>query len=54
MKIGTITKEHIRKNDRKISRELELENQSGWVGTHKVHKSQKNYYRKKKHKNLDY
>lgn len=54
MKIGTITKEQIRKNDRKISRELDLVDSNGWVGTHKVHKSKKNYSRKKKHKNLDY
>ena len=51
MKIGTITKEQIRKNDKKISRELELENQTGWTATHKVHKSKKNYTRKNKHKN---
>jgi hypothetical protein len=54
MKIGTITKEQIRTNDRRMSRELELENSTGWTSKHKVHKSKKNYSRKKKHRNLDY
>ena len=54
MKIGTRTQEQYLKNERKISREIELENQSGWTAKHKVHKSMKNYSRKKKHKNLDY
>lgn len=47
MKIGTITKEQLRKLDRKVSREANLGN--GWIGTHKVHKSNKTYSRKPKH-----
>ena len=54
MKIGTFTREQFIKNERKISREIEMENQSGWVSKHKVHKSKKNYSRKKKHKSLEY
>ena len=54
MKIGTFTQEQRLKNERRISREIELENQSGWTSKHKVHKSNKNYSRKNKHKNLDY
>ena len=54
MKIGTYTKELIRKAERKASRELELENQSGWVANRKVHHSKKNYSRKKKHKLSDF
>ncbi len=54
MKIGKITKEQLRKIDRKILREVELENSTGWVSKHKVHKSKKNYTRKRKHmKGLD-
>jgi len=49
MKIGKITKEQLRKVDRKISREIELEGLTGWVSKHKVHKSKKNYTRKIKH-----
>ena len=37
-------------NNRKISREMEYENQDGWKANEKVHKSQKNYSRKSKHK----
>ena len=53
MKIGTYAKEQQRISNRKISREIELENKSGWTAIHKTHKSKKNYSRKKKHKSLD-
>ena len=46
-----ITKEQILKNHKKINREIELMDSVGWVAKHKVHKSKKNYTRKKKHKN---
>ena len=42
-------KDYIKAN-RKGSRDAELESENGWVGTHKVHKSKKNYTRKIKHK----
>lgn len=48
--IGKFTKWDSIKLDRKISREIELENSTGWVCRHKVHKSLKNYSRKTKHK----
>lgn len=35
---------------RKASREIELEFNDGWTAKHKVHKSEKNYTRKTKHK----
>jgi len=38
------------KANRRGSREAELENQTGWVGKHKIHKSDKIYTRKVKHK----
>jgi len=41
------------KANRKGSREAELESENGFTQTHKVHKSQKNYSRKTKHKKLD-
>lgn len=51
MKRLTITKEHLRKADRKGSRDAELEDKTGWTATHKVHKSKKNVPdRKRKHK----
>lgn len=49
--IGTFTKEDSMRADRKASREIELQNSTGWVATHKVHKSAKDYTRKPKHKN---
>jgi hypothetical protein len=52
VKIGKITKEQILTVYKKASREMELENSTGWVAKHKVHKSAKNYTRKAKHKNL--
>ena len=36
--------------DRKASREMELQNSTGWVSTHKAHKSVKDYTRKPKYK----
>ena len=48
-----VTKEDIRKAQRKASREMELEDSTGFKSTHAVHKSQKNYSRKNKHKGLD-
>ena len=53
--IGKITKEQIIKSRKKASREMEMEANVGWVATHKVHKSQKDYNRKPKHRNkLDF
>ena len=49
-KIGTFTKEQGRKADRKGSREAELENSTGWDSKHSVHKSEKTYSRKEKHR----
>ena len=43
----TITKEQIRKSNRKISREIEMERDGKWTATHKVHPSDKTYNRKK-------
>jgi hypothetical protein len=52
IKIGKITQDQILNAYKKASREMELENSTGWVSKHKVHKSAKNYNRKAKHKNL--
>jgi hypothetical protein len=38
------------KSNRKGSRDAELEFENGFVSTHKVHKSKKNFQRKPKHK----
>jgi len=38
------------KANRKGSREAELEDQTGWNSKHSVHRSQKNYTRKSKHR----
>jgi len=51
IKIGKVTKVHILNAYRKASREMELENSTGWTCKHKVHKSDKTYTRKPKHKN---
>jgi hypothetical protein len=50
--IGTITKEQIRTNERKISREMEIEADphKGFKSMHKVHQSDKTYKRHSKHK----
>jgi hypothetical protein len=48
-----VTKNQILKFNRKASREIELENLTGWVSKHKIHPSKKAYTRKRKHsKNL--
>ena len=48
--IGTITKKDLNKSMRKTSREIELQNQIGWSTVLKVHKSERTYTRKFKHK----
>lgn len=52
--IGTFTKLDSLKASKKASREMELENSTGWVAKHKVHKSVKDYTRKTKYKNEVY
>jgi hypothetical protein len=49
--IGTFTKSDDMKVSRKVAREAELQNATGWISKHKVHKSAKDYTRKLKHKN---
>lgn len=48
--LGKFTQEDDMKANRKASREMNLENSTGWVSTHKAHKSIKDYTRKPKHK----
>lgn len=48
--LGTFTKLDSLKASKKASREMELQNSTGWVSKHKVHKSIKDYTRKPKHK----
>jgi len=48
--IGKFTVQDSLKAVRKASREISLENSTGWISTHKVHKSSKTYSRKSKHK----
>lgn len=50
IKIGTITRDEILTVYKRASREMELENATGWVSKHKVHKSVKDYKRNTKHK----
>ena len=52
IKIGKITQGQILTVYKKASREMELENATGWVAKHKVHKSAKDFKRNPKHKNL--
>ena len=52
IKIGKITQEQILTVYKKASRDMDLENSTGWVSKHKVHKSVKDYNRKVNHKNL--
>ena len=52
VKIGKITQDQILTVYKRSSREMELENSTGWVSKHKVHKSSKDYKRNPKHKNL--
>ena len=49
--IGTFTKLDSLKASKKASREIELQNATGWIAKHKIHKSTKDYTRKLKHKN---
>ena len=53
MKKYKITKEQLRKFDRKANREIELENVTGWKAVHKTHPSRKTYNRKNKPKDLE-
>ena len=48
--IGKISKDQIMIAYKKASREIELENSTGWVSKNKIHKSNKDYNRKEKHK----
>lgn len=48
--LGSFTKLDSLKASKKASREMELENSTGWVAKHKVHKSLKDYKRHSKHK----
>lgn len=52
IKIGKITQDQILTVYKKASREMEMENSTGWVSKHKVHKSVKDFKRNPKHKNL--
>ena len=52
IKIGKITQDQILTVYKKASREMDLENATGWVAKHKVHKSAKDFKRNSKHKNL--
>lgn len=38
------------KANKKASRDIALENSTGWISTHRVHKSSKAYKRNSKHK----
>lgn len=49
--IGKFTKLDSLKASKKAAREIELENSTGWISKHKIHKSIKDYTRKLKHKN---
>jgi len=48
--IGRVTIEDIMTANKKASREMNLENSTGWNSVRKVHKSIKDYTRKPKHK----
>lgn len=51
--LGKFTKEDAMKANKKASREMSLENSTGWVSVHKKHKSIKDYTRNPKHRLLD-
>jgi hypothetical protein len=53
MKVGKITQSDIIKFNRIASREMSLENSTGWISVNKIFKSKKTYSRKQKHK-LDF
>ena len=48
-----ISKKAIRKAERKVSREMELENDRAQLVATKIHKSKKAYSRKQKYKNYE-
>jgi hypothetical protein len=48
--LGKFTKEDSMNASRKAAREMEVQNSTGWVSTHKAHKSAKDYTRKPKYK----
>ena len=50
MKVGKITQSDIIKFNRVASREMSLENSTGWSSVNKTFKSKKAYNRKSKHK----
>lgn len=50
IKLGKFTREDALKANRVAGREMDLENSTGWISTHKVHRSAKSYTRKSKHK----
>ena len=52
--LGTFTKADSIAACRKASREIELQNSTGWTAKHKVHKSAKDYTRKAKHKSSEF
>jgi hypothetical protein len=52
--IGKITTNDWIKTNRKASREIELDIFGGWTSKQKVHKSEKNYTRKTKHKKSEF
>lgn len=56
IKLGSISKEQLHKADKKGSRDASLENSTGWVSTHKVHKGKKDKenHRKRKHKGREF
>ena len=48
--LGKFTKEDAMRANRMASREMGLENSTGWVAVHKSHKSIKDYTRNPKYK----
>jgi hypothetical protein len=48
--LGKFTKEDAIRANRAAGREMDLVNSTGWVSTHKAHKSVKDYTRKPKYK----
>jgi hypothetical protein len=52
MKVGKITQSDIIKFNRIASREMSLENSTGWVSVNKAFKSKKSYSRKQRHKDI--
>ncbi len=48
--LGKFTKEDAMRANRMASREMNLENSTGWVAVRKAHKSIKDYTRKPKYK----